>query len=153
MSPTPDTRLTWAAFFVAIIAVLACGIWLVSSRQLWISETIPSESNVQEIIARATEIAGNEFRGIPTDVRASKTTLGKLNVVSCNPSSAWVSSLVAHLQSELDWCNPNTPAWVVELDGTFHKGGIVTHSIEVVLDNQGKFIRLGSPLGFRPEPD
>lgn len=144
MSYSMKKRIVPLGFALAAVLMLISGIWIATRRETRVPAATMTELGQPEITARALDIAGDDYQGKPTAVRANKTTMGELDVISCNPMSAWVSGFYDALKGELDWCNPNTTVWVVDLDGDFRQGNTATRSLSIVLDGAGKFIRLGS---------
>lgn len=143
-------RLLQVGFAFAAIAILVLGIRIISSRQAQVPTETLAALNVQKITERALEIAGADYQGKPTDIRAVKTTIGELDVISCNPVGALVNSVTELLEGEPDWCNPKTSVWTIGLSGEFGRGDTVTHSLSIVLDGAGRFIRMGSGAMAQP---
>jgi hypothetical protein len=99
------------------------------------------ETFIQE---RAVAIAESEYEGSGQAVQARRMTMGEAGAVTCSPLGAMYSMVVDFLQGNLNWCDPNTEVWVVDVKGKFRADDTVVESLAVMLDGNGKLVRVGT---------
>jgi hypothetical protein len=93
---------------------------------------------------RALAIAENEYQGTARELHGARMTMGELGAIECSPLGAIFSMVVDAWRGNLNWCDPGTEVWVVDMKGEFHLNGVVTRSLSIVLDGKGKLVRVGT---------
>jgi hypothetical protein len=110
-----------------------------------------------QIEQRALQYVQSYSPGTVTQVSVQPATLGQvMGPLNCSlPERALRVGLILMALETYDPCDPNTPLWKVDLQGTFSfnapNGPHTASSVEVIYDEAGRFIRAGSgPL--TPDP-
>lgn len=103
--------------------------------------------NQQQIVERAVGIARNEYNATITAVKVQRMTFGQRGPVHCSLYQRVVQWGTTQVGIN-DWnsCDPNTPYWQINLDGTFHWPNDQADNLQLELSTEGKFMSASGHL-------